>query len=47
MSGIHLVMQGRYCISSLKGALRNWPYVALMYPLAVLFLFFLARIRQL
>ncbi|MBE0583262.1 MAG: hypothetical protein IH612_05800 [Desulfofustis sp.] len=44
MSGTHLVMQGRYGISSLKGALRNWPYVALMYPVGLLFLFLVARI---
>lgn len=38
LSGTHLVMQGRYGISSLKGAMRNWPYVLAMYPLALLFL---------
>jgi len=46
MSGTHLVMQGRYGISSLKGALRNWPYVALMYPFGVLFLLLVALVRQ-
>jgi hypothetical protein len=46
MSGTHLVMQGRYGISSLKGALRNWPYVALMYPFGALFLLLVALVRQ-
>ncbi|MFO7713805.1 hypothetical protein [Desulfosarcina sp.] len=46
MSGTHLVMQGRYGISSLKGAMRNWSYVALMYPVALLFLFVVAMIRK-
>jgi hypothetical protein len=38
-------MQGRYGISSLKGAMRNWSYVALMYPIALLFLLAVAMIR--
>ncbi len=45
MSGTHLVMQGRYGISCLRGAVRNWPYVAIMYPVALLFLFLVALIR--
>lgn len=45
MSGTHLVMQGRYGISSIKGAMRNWSYVALMYPVALLFLYIVSLIR--
>lgn len=35
LSGTHLVMQGRYGIPSWKGALVNWPFVLIMYAVAV------------
>ena len=38
LSGTHLIFQGRYGIASWQGALRNWPYVVIMYAIAVLLL---------
>lgn len=35
LSGTHLVMQGRYGIPSWRGALVNWPFVMIMYAVAV------------
>jgi len=43
LSGTHLVFQGRYGIPSWQGALRNWPYVLVMYGVAVFFLFTIER----
>ncbi len=39
LSGTHLVFQGRYGIPSWKGAFWNWPYVLVMYGVAVLLLY--------
>ncbi|MEZ5661706.1 MAG: hypothetical protein R3E83_25355 [Burkholderiaceae bacterium] len=30
LSGTHLIFQGRFGIPSLRGAMRNWPFVAVM-----------------
>ena len=38
LSGTHLVMQGRYGIPSWKGALYNWPFVGIMFLVAVFIL---------
>lgn len=38
LSGTHLILQGRYGMSAWRGALQNWPFVAVMYCAAVLFL---------
>lgn len=38
LSGTHLVFQGRYEIPSWKGAFWNWPYVLVMYGVAVVLL---------
>jgi hypothetical protein len=38
LSGINLTIQGRYGLSSLGLALRNWPYAAVMYLVGALFL---------
>lgn len=38
LSGTHLVFQGRYGIPSWKGAVWNWPYVAVMYILSAMWL---------
>ncbi len=35
LSGTHLVFQGRYGINSWKGAMWNWPYVAVMFFAAI------------
>ena len=35
LSGTHLVMQGRYGIPSWQGALVNWPFVVIMFAVAV------------
>ena len=39
LSGTNLIMQGRYGIVAWRGAVQNWPFVALMYWFAVLLLF--------
>lgn len=39
LSGTNLVFQGRYNISAIKLATRNWGYVCMMYGVAVLLLF--------
>jgi len=38
LSGTHLVIQGRYGIVAWKSAMRNWPFVALTYLVAVMLL---------
>ncbi len=43
LSGTNLVFQGRYDISALKLAVRNWAYVGMMYCIAVGLLFLHAR----
>ncbi len=45
LSGTHLVMQGRFGISSVKGAMRNWPFVAVMYLISLVFLKLVALIQ--
>ena len=35
LSGTNLIFQGRYGIPAWKSALHNWPYVAVMYTVAV------------
>jgi hypothetical protein len=45
LSGTHLVMQGRFGIPSVKGAVRNWPFVAVMYLVALIFLKIVADIQ--
>lgn len=35
LSGTHLVMQGRYGIPCWKGAVNNWPFVGIMFFVAV------------
>ena len=45
LSGTHLVMQGRFGISSVRGALRNWPFVAVMYLVSLLFLMLVAKFQ--
>lgn len=35
LSGTHMIFQGRYGIPAWKGALNNWPFVAVMYAVAV------------
>lgn len=35
LSGTHLVFQARYGISSLRAAISNWPFVAIMFIVAV------------
>ena len=47
LSGTHLVMQGRYGIPSWKGAINNWPFVAVMYLVAVFLLFTVASLKGL
>ena len=39
LSGTNLVFQGRYDVSAIKLATRNWGYVAMMYGVAVVLLF--------
>jgi len=39
LSGLNLTLQGRYGISSIKLAMLNWPYVAVMFFVASLFLY--------
>ena len=31
LAGTHLIIQGRYGIPAWKGAVQNWPFVAIMY----------------
>ena len=38
LSGLNLIFQGRYGIPSIKLAMLNWPYVAMMYLIASVFL---------
>ena len=45
LSGTHLVMQGRFGIPSVKGAMRNWPFVAVMYLFSLAFLKLVALIQ--
>ncbi|NNK96294.1 MAG: hypothetical protein HKP41_18240 [Desulfobacterales bacterium] len=45
LSGTHLVIQGRFGISSVKGALRNWPFVTVMYLVSLLFLMLVAKFQ--
>lgn len=42
LSGTHLVFQGRYGIPSWKGAMWNWPYVAIMYLFSAVWLLLVA-----
>ncbi len=44
LSGTHLVFQGRYGIPSWKGALWNWPYVAMMSGFAFVLLYVVDRV---
>ena len=39
LSGTNLIMQGRYGIVAWRGAVQNWPFVAIMYCFAVMLLF--------
>ena len=39
LSGLNLIFQGRYGIPSIKLAILNWPYVAVMFLVAALFLY--------
>lgn len=39
LSGLNLIFQGRYGIPSIKLAVLNWPYVAVMYLVAAIFLY--------
>lgn len=39
LSGTNLIMQGRYGIVAWRGAMQNWPWVAVMYWVAVLLLY--------
>jgi len=43
LSGTHLVFQGRYGIPGWKGAYWNWPYVSLMYLLAIPMLYIIQK----
>lgn len=38
LSGLNLIFQGRFGIPSIKLAMLNWPYVAMMFVVAALFL---------
>ena len=42
LSGLNLIFQGRYGIPSTKLAMLNWPYVFVMFLVAVVFLYTLA-----
>ena len=44
LSGLNLIFQGRYGIPSAKLAFLNWPYTAVMYVIAALFLYGAAMI---
>lgn len=39
LSGLNLIFQGRYDIPSVKLAMLNWPYVAVMFLVATVFLY--------
>ena len=39
LSGLNLIFQGRYGIPSIKLAMLNWPYVAVMFIVAAIFLY--------
>ena len=39
LSGLNLIFQGRYGIPSIKLAMLNWPYVAVMFLVATIFLY--------
>ncbi|NKB63685.1 MAG: hypothetical protein GKR95_16755 [Gammaproteobacteria bacterium] len=43
LSGTHLVFQSRYGIPGWKGAMWNWPYVAVMFLFAAFWLLFIGR----
>ncbi len=45
LSGTHLIMQGRFGIHNVKGAVRNWPFVAVMYCVSLIFLKLVASIQ--
>lgn len=45
LSGTHLIMQGRFGINNVKGAVRNWPFVAVMYCVSLIFLKLVASIQ--
>jgi hypothetical protein len=47
LSGTHLTMQGRFGIHNVKGAVRNWPFVAVMYCVSLIFLKLVASIQGL
>ena len=38
LSGTNLVMQGRFGINAFKGAMQNWPYIAVLYCAACVIL---------
>ena len=42
LSGANLVMQGRFGIVAWRGAMQNWPYIALMYCIACVILWVVA-----
>ncbi len=42
LSGTHLIMQGRYAVSSWQSAIRQWPYVFVMFVLGSVWLKMLA-----
>ncbi len=46
LSGTHLVFQGRYGINSWKGAVWNWPYVAVMFLVAVPMLYLVSHLLE-
>lgn len=44
LSGTHLLFQGRYGIPSLQGAMRNWPFVAVMAGVGIALLYLVAHL---
>ncbi len=38
LSGTNMVMQGRFGINALRGAMQNWPYIAVLYIIACVLL---------
>ena len=38
LSGTNLVMQGRFGIVAWRGAMQNWPFIAVMYGFACMIL---------
>ena len=44
LSGLNLIFQGRYGIPSIRLAMLNWPYVLMMFLVAVVFLLTLAKV---